>query len=283
MALQIITPASSNRTVTYKGNFAGDFVFRGFDRDDEVAIDLTKVGVGNLMKLGVRLLGAGDNVVAQFLDVRSEKTLSTLTFEGARTASGLQTLLILSPGERGATETELISLNGAILPDPRFTEANSAGTAGDDILTGNDNANVKDALFGGVGNDTLAGGAGDDDLLGGSGNDVLTGGAGADEFSFDFASDFASGRTVFTKTITDFNASEGDFVDLEVLGHNLRLKTSTTATTATWKRSQVIFQRDGNDGLILGNLDNDKDAEIVIRLAGVTDFDIGSLDLSLKN
>ncbi len=283
MATRIITPTSTSKTVAYKGKFAGDFVFRGFDSDDEVTLDISKVSVASLKKLGVRLLGNGDDVLAQFIDVKTEKILSTVTFEGSRSNQGLNAVETRSPDGEGGVEVELITLNGLIIDDERFSGAEFVGTSGDETLTGNDSADVEDALHGGAGNDTLIGGAGDDDLIGGSGNDVLTGGAGKDEFSFDFVSDFVSGATVFTKTITDFNAAEDDFIDMETLGHNLKLKTSTTATTTNWKKGQVIFQVDGADGVILGNLDKDKDPEIVIRLLGVTDFDIGSLDLSLNN
>jgi Ca2+-binding RTX toxin-like protein len=51
------------------------------------------------------------------------------------------------------------------------------GTSGDDLLTGNGNANI---LIGGLGNDTLNGGAGNDRLTGGLGNDMLAGGLGND-------------------------------------------------------------------------------------------------------
>ena len=47
---------------------------------------------------------------------------------------------------------------------------NITGGSGNDILTGDSNANT---LNGGSGNDTLVGGAGADNLLGGSGNDVI--------------------------------------------------------------------------------------------------------------
>jgi hypothetical protein len=43
------------------------------------------------------------------------------------------------------------------------------GTSGNDLLTGNSNANI---LIGGLGNDTLTGGTGDDRLAGGLGNDL---------------------------------------------------------------------------------------------------------------
>lgn len=54
------------------------------------------------------------------------------------------------------------------------------GGAGDDVIIGNDLANV---ISGGSGNDTLSGGGGDDVLNGDAGNDLLDGGAGNDYVS----------------------------------------------------------------------------------------------------
>jgi len=58
---------------------------------------------------------------------------------------------------------------------------NLSGTAGDDILTGDDAAN---RLVGGAGDDRLDGGAGSDRLQGGPGADHLIGGAGQDTAVF---------------------------------------------------------------------------------------------------
>ncbi|WP_279306464.1 glycoside hydrolase family 113 [Microvirga solisilvae] len=74
-------------------------------------------------------------------------------------------------------------------------------------ITGNDGANL---LQGQAGNDTILGGGGNDTLDGGTGNDVLTGGTGADLFRFQKA----GGQD----TITDFNASQGDLIDLTGTG-----------------------------------------------------------------
>lgn len=63
---------------------------------------------------------------------------------------------------------------------------NATAGAGNDILIGNEAANVltgnagNDVLMGSDGNDTLEAGAGNDTLSGGGGNDSLTGGAGTD-------------------------------------------------------------------------------------------------------
>ncbi len=77
------------------------------------------------------------------------------------------------------------------------------GGNGDDDVRG---ANGHDTLSGGDGTDTLSGGAGNDQMSGGAGDDILTGDGGADVFIF--ASN--SGND----TVTDFDASEGDVLDV---------------------------------------------------------------------
>ncbi|MBK5550539.1 LapA family giant adhesin, partial [Pseudomonas sp. TH03] len=81
------------------------------------------------------------------------------------------------------------------------------GGAGNDILFGQGG---DDVLDGGKGNDILLGGTGNDTLIGGPGNDTLIGGAGADTFVWK-AGD--TGNDV----IKDFNAGEGDRIDLRDL------------------------------------------------------------------
>jgi VCBS repeat-containing protein len=80
------------------------------------------------------------------------------------------------------------------------------GTSGNDVLSGDGNANSlsggdgNDLLFGNAGHDTLNGGSGKDLLVGGSGNDTMTGGSGNDQFVFatgfgkDIIIDFESGH-----------------------------------------------------------------------------------------
>lgn len=95
--------------------------------------------------------------------------------------------------------------------DKLLSIENVRSGSGNDILRGNDKANLlegaagNDKLIGGAGNDTLLGGAGDDRLHGGRGDDslhagmgqdLLTGGRGADRFVFAVG----DGR----ETITDF-------------------------------------------------------------------------------
>lgn len=80
-------------------------------------------------------------------------------------------------------------------------------------FTGTGNA-LANTITGGNGNDKLSGGAGDDILIGGGGADTLTGGAGADIFRFLSLDD---SNTFSFDRITDFNAVQGDIIDLTAL------------------------------------------------------------------
>jgi len=64
--------------------------------------------------------------------------------------------------------------------------------SGDDVLLGDDAANVID---GGPGNDTISGGGGDDHLLGGSGDDALNGDDGHDRLEGGDGNDFLFGNS----------------------------------------------------------------------------------------
>ncbi|MCB1783710.1 MAG: type I secretion C-terminal target domain-containing protein [Alphaproteobacteria bacterium] len=83
-------------------------------------------------------------------------------------------------------------------------------TSGGDTRTGGD-----DRLEGGAGDDVLFGQEGDDVLIGGAGDDDLYGGSGADMFVFNVLTDGSD-------TVYDFNAAEGDKLDLSAVltGYN---------------------------------------------------------------
>lgn len=83
------------------------------------------------------------------------------------------------------------------------------GGFGDDILRG---GHGDDTLWGLVGDDRLLGGTGDDILIAGSGNNVLVGGTGADTFVFV--------GPIGNSVINDFNAAEGDSIDIVDWGVN---------------------------------------------------------------
>ena len=96
------------------------------------------------------------------------------------------------------------------------------GGQGNDQLSGGDG---NDVVYANLGDDTLAGDAGNDWVRGGQGNDLLTGGAGDDWLSGDKGDDTISGGAgadIFHSfgdagldRVTDFNAGEGDRVQLD--------------------------------------------------------------------
>ena len=96
------------------------------------------------------------------------------------------------------------------------------GGKGNDVLFGDEG---NDIVYGNLGSDTCDGGAGADLIRGGQGDDVLTGGVGDDWLSGDIGSDTMTGgpgADIFhispgagLDRVTDFNASEGDHVQLD--------------------------------------------------------------------
>ncbi len=144
------------------------------------------------------------------------------------------------------------------------------GTAGDDdgsnALTGGVNW---DHLYGNGGNDELYGGAGNDQLTGGAGNDHLTGGSGSDLFLFENAA------TDGNDTVFDFNAAQGDIINLdalfdtlgvatrEVLSHEsggntiLTIGDGTGTDTALAAASGFSVTLDGSTGLDIAQLTTD--------------------------
>ncbi len=86
------------------------------------------------------------------------------------------------------------------------------GQAGDDDITA---GGGNDTIFGGgADDDSIDGGDGNDTINGGTGRDDLTGGKGADIFKYYLANE--STVAGFDR-IRDFNASEGDKIDLSLI------------------------------------------------------------------
>ncbi|OEE47821.1 retention module-containing protein [Vibrio anguillarum] len=123
-------------------------------------------------------------------------------------------------GSRAASASIDIAIE--VLPDGSTIDQS---TNGDDaqLLAGNVGAQLlggsgHDHLEGGDGDDSLVGGGGNDTLIGGLGADILTGGSGADIFKW--TPDTVDEQT---DTITDFNAGEGDVIDLTDVVADLHL------------------------------------------------------------
>ena len=164
--------------------------------------------------------GKGDDVLFggadqdTFTDVHGNNTVDGGSGFDTSDYSGFQgghvRVTLADPGLQGlAIREDLIRPAGGgsyYLEDGRDTLVSIErviGTSGDDVITGNSQANV---LFGGAGNDVLSGGEGADKLISGVGNDVLSGGGGGDTFVFRDSNSSASAH------ITDFDSL--DRIDL---------------------------------------------------------------------
>ncbi|MNQ17251.1 Poly(beta-D-mannuronate) C5 epimerase 1 [compost metagenome] len=113
-----------------------------------------------------------------------------------------------------------------------------------------------DSTFAGsVGNDYISGGAGIDTLIGNEGNDILLGGTGADRFVWQTGD---TGQDV----LKDFNASEGDRIDLSDLlqGENalniLDYLRVDTATSTLQISSAGTLAADGSNADVTIRLEN---------------------------
>jgi Ca2+-binding RTX toxin-like protein len=97
-----------------------------------------------------------------------------------------------------------------------------AGDENPNLLNGTNNGDYMagrggdDTMFGNGGDDTMSGGNGLDILVGGDGNDQLDGGGGVDTLTGGQGSDTFVARSISYshEIITDFNANQGDKLDL---------------------------------------------------------------------
>jgi Ca2+-binding RTX toxin-like protein len=127
---------------------------------------------------------------------------------------------------------------------------NAAGGAGDDLLTGDTNANVLD---GGSGNDRLRGLGGDDILRGGRGADVLTGFTGADDLDGGAGADTADYSGFFSANllvgvVVDLHRGEatGDGADSLVQVENVKGSEFDDRIVGN-QRSNVLVAGGGKD------------------------------------
>jgi Ca2+-binding RTX toxin-like protein len=124
------------------------------------------------------------------------------------------------------------------------------GGQGDDWIWSEHSDNI---AYGNLGNDTLVGGDGHDLLRGGQGDDSIAGGAGAEWISGDRGDDTISGGTgadTFHSSsgagldrVTDFNATEGDRVQLDA---------GTTYTVSQVGSDTVIDMGNGDKLILVG-------------------------------
>jgi Ca2+-binding RTX toxin-like protein len=147
------------------------------------------------------------------------------------------------------------------------------GNDGNDQLSGGDG---NDVLYGGTGNDTLLGGIGNDTLEGDGGIDVLTGGKGADVFLYR-PGDFNCGNIAASRdVITDFNAAEGDKIDIHFIDANTLTPSKDDAFNFIGNQAfhgvagELRYAADGDGITVYGDTNGDKIADLAIHLSGLT-------------
>jgi Ca2+-binding RTX toxin-like protein len=119
-----------------------------------------------------------------------------------------------------------------------------------------------EGLIGSDFDDTLIGDAGNNRLVGGLGSDKLTGGAGADIFIMESdALHDSQASPAFVDEITDYNAKEGDQVDLTLAISSAGASPSAVAVRVVPAATGAILQIDldgaanGQNWLSMANLD----------------------------
>jgi Ca2+-binding RTX toxin-like protein len=160
-----------------------------------------------------------------------------------------------------------------------------AGGPGDDRLVGGEGA---DSLIGGSGNDLLEGGLDDDRLDGGTGEDTLMGGSGNDTLfgGDDMVRDWLNGGAGDDRITLGANdvATGSGGKDLFAVASALETAGDTTEVTdfdPERDRLEILHAgdtppamtatEDGGDTLLFA------DGTMIVRLSGVTGFDLGTL------
>jgi Ca2+-binding RTX toxin-like protein len=172
-----------------------------------------------------------------------------------------------------------VAASGDAEGDRLYNIENLSGSINADTLWGDDWSNV---LNGMVGDDTLKGFGGADTLLGGDGNDWLEGMGGTDTMRggiggdrFVWASTGDTGVTAATADlIADFNAGEGDRIDVSTVDANIyaagnQAFTFIGAAAFSGMPGEINYVYSGGDTLIQMQTGTGVDVEGVIRLAGI--------------
>ncbi|MGD1806664.1 calcium-binding protein [Dapis sp. BLCC M126] len=189
------------------------------------------------------------------------------------------------------------------------------GGSDHDTMYGNDNEDYmhggygNDSLFGNNHNDTLNGGQGGADylnggwlndlLIGGNGNDTLDGGKDSDTMTGGTGADtFILSNSTGTDTITDFDSTEGDIIDIETSKYGFssvsdlsfdattgELKVAATGTTIVTLENPVDFT---SDDIYLDGIQNTdpflEEQSVVIGEYGTIDgLEIGWQTIDLDN
>lgn len=247
------------------------YLLKGLTADDSLTLDATLLPDSINNAHFVTAMTRNADLLLSVVNIRSGKTVSTITIEGAAKAGGVETLAI-----EMSTASATWALRRDVDPDEyRIDAFLIAATKSGGSLQG---TLYDDRIHGSSTSDVIEGLEGDDGIYSGAGNDTLTGGTGSDTFHFSSLSDFFLKKTRFEKTITDFQVGE-DAINFWNINQAVSLTFSQTATVSNWKKGTLIYVNEGESGTLLGNIDADRDVEIVIHLTGITDLDPSALQI----
>ncbi|WP_221077442.1 retention module-containing protein [Agarivorans albus] len=177
-------------------------------------------------------------------------------------------------GDGGALDTttaELIGVQGSSID----------GGEGDEVLVGNEAANVidgdagDDALVGYAGDDQLDGGVGEDLLIGGQGNDILTGGDDSDMFAWLEGDDQGSSND----TITDFTLKDDSDPDNspDVLDLSDLLQGETEASLESYLSFETVNNGGNVETIISIDKDGASNGESVHQTITLKDVDFSGM------
>ena len=163
-----------------------------------------------------------------------------------------------------------------------------SGSSGKDRLYGKDDddklygGSGKDELYGGKDDDKLDGGSSGDLLQGGTGKDIMTGGTGADTFVFKKTSESKASASR-ADIIEDFKDGV-DKINLKAidasteLSGNNKFTFDDTKSFGESKKGDIYYKQFDKSGkkndytMIYIDTDDDRDAEMSIRLTGLYDL-----------
>ncbi|WP_041374889.1 hypothetical protein [Prochlorococcus marinus] len=140
---------------------------------------------------------------------------------------------------------------------PNSLSANGQAPITHELIEG---TKFADNIIGTAWHDIINGKGGDDTIIAGGGRDLLSGGSGSDIFQFISIDDSGYGKNN-RDVITDFNAGDGDKVDLSEIGNDLTFIGDDDFSGS----NQVRFL----NGKIFVNTTNNKDPELELKLLGV--------------
>jgi serralysin len=133
-----------------------------------------------------------------------------------------------------------------------------------------------DTLDGGNAADVLSGGEGEDELIGDIGADVVSGGGGADRFLYSFLLESRTSDGI--DRITDFNAAEGDFIDLAQIDARIDREGDQAfrfVAEFTGRAGQATLSFEDGLTVFRGDTNGDEVADLIIEIVGEVSQDTG--------